>query len=174
MKQFLTTLFFCFLSLTSFSQNSYDQLVGEGLELLKQQKITLALDKYKQAYQLDSTKVEANYGLGSGYLYLCKQFGTQCDDALYYLTKSIKLDDTYRNSYYNRGVLKTLQQDFKGAISDLTKAIKRTPNKSKYYIIRAFAYENLNDRTNECLDLYNAMKLGSESAKKKLANQYCG
>ena len=82
MKQLLTTLSFCFLSLTSFSQNNYDQLVEEGLTALKMRSIPLALTKYKAAYQMDSTKVEANYGLGVAYAFYCHTKKTNCFSSL--------------------------------------------------------------------------------------------
>lgn len=165
--------FIIFLPLFSFTQNKYDQLVEEGLELLKQQKLTLALDKYKQAYQIDSTRVEANYGLGSGYAYLCEKMHTNCDLALIYLNNSIRIDETYRNAHFNRGVLKNLTKNFKEAINDLNVAIMKKPSSIKYYLTRALSYSYLNDREKECDDLFHAASLGSKLAKEKIRQQQC-
>ena len=173
---FLTVILF--FSLNTFGQTKkqnpeYDKLVNEGLELLKQQNIDAALFKYNQAYKLDSTRVEANYGLGVVYLYNCQSKGANCFTSLYYLNTAIKIDNTYRNGYFNRGSLKNMMLDYEGAIKDLDIAIAKKPNDAARYINRAFSYERLNDSFNECKDLKKAAKLNNTVAQKKLLEKNC-
>lgn len=151
----------------------YDKLVNEGLELLIQQNILGAINKYKQAYKIDSIRVEANYGLGVAYLYDCQNKGANCFVSLSYLDTVISIDDTYRNCYYNRGNLKNMMLDYKGAIEDLNIAIIRKPNDASRYINRAFSYKNLNNHSKECEDLKKAAKLNNSVAQKKILENNC-
>lgn len=172
---FIFTIFFsCIVFGQIEKQNlEYDKLVNEGLELLTQQNIFGAINKYKRAYKIDSTRVEANYGLGVAYLYDCQNEGTNCFVSLSYLDAVILIDDTYRNCYYNRGSLKNMMLDYEGAVKDLSIAITRKPNDANRYINRAFSYKNLNNYSNECEDLKKAAKLKNPVAQKKILENNC-
>lgn len=172
MKQFFLLLLITF-SLNAFAQTEYDKLVEEGLQLLIQQNISAAIEKYGAAYKIDSTKVEANYGLGVAYQEYCSNNGSHCFLALNYLNKAIEIDNSYRNCYYNRGNLKNMMLDYKGAIKDLDISVKRKPDDKNRYLNLAFAYNRLSDHTNECNNLHKAAQLNSNIAKKKLITQGC-
>ena len=123
----LILLFFISLSFNSFAQQSeYDKLVEKGLQFLLQQNIPAAIIKYEQAYKLDSTRVEANYGLGTAHQFYCIKNGAHCLTALTYLNKAIKINDSYRNCYNNRGSIKNIIKNYKGAIK-AKKQAKKTP-----------------------------------------------
>lgn len=164
----ITFIFLITLSFNSFAQTEYDKLVEEGLQLLIQQNAPAAILKYEAAYKIDSTKVEANYGLGVAYLYDCQYNGNNCFTSLSYLNTAIKIDENYRNGYYNRGQCKTFLKDLNGALKDYTKAIKQNSNDPDYYINRAFIYKNIGNKKNACKDLHKAAKLNSTTAKNLL------
>jgi tetratricopeptide (TPR) repeat protein len=165
----LTLLFLITFSLNSFAQNTeYDKLVEDGLQLLIQQNVPAAILKYKAAYKLDSTKVEANYGLGVAYLYDCQNKGGNCFTSLSYLNTAIKIDKNYRNGYFNRAQCNTFIKDYKKALADYNLAIKQTPNDPNYYINRAIIYKNIGNKENACNDLHKAAKLNSTTAKQLL------
>ena len=159
--------------MVSFSQTNYEKLIDEGLELLKQRNIPAALIKYEQAYKLDSTRVEANYGLGTAYQFQCEEQGKNCSLALKFLDNAIKIEGSYRNSYYNRGCVKNKLGNYKSAIIDFNKAIAKDPNKSHFYINRAFAFQKLGDTANMCNDLKKAAELNSPVAKQFLIDFGC-
>lgn len=169
MKQFFLLLLVTF-SLNAFAQNTeYDKLVEEGLAFLKQRNIPAAIQKYEAAYKLDSTKVEANYGLGVAYLYNCQYNGNNCFTSLSYLNTAIKIDENYRNGYFNRAQCNTFIKDYKKALADYNLAIKQNPNDPDYHINRAFIHKNIGNKENACKDLHKAAKLNSTAAKKLLA-----
>ena len=173
MKHLYCILFFL-ISIDSIAQNmQYQKLVDEGLQFLDQKNIADAIDKYQQAFKIDSNKVEANYGLGVAYQYYCQTQGKDCLLALYYIEKAIKIDDTYRNCYYSRAGIKTLLKDYKGAIKDFNKAILKSPEKAHYYVGRATTYLKLDMREDACKDLKKAADLNSEIAKALLISQGC-
>jgi len=168
----LSLILFVIISSNSFGQTEYDKLVEEGLQLLIQQNIPAAILKYDQAFKIDTTKVEANYGLGVAYLYDCQSKGANCFIALSYLNTAIKIDNTYRNGYFNRGRCYTLLKDYKNAIKDLSLAIKKTPNDADYYIMRGLSYVRIGDKKNACQDLKKAAELNPNS-KELLISEGC-
>lgn len=164
----LSLFLFIILSVNSFAQSKYNKLTEEGLQFLIQENIPAAINKYNEAYKIDSTKVEANYGLGTAYQFYCINRGVNCFTALKYLDKAIEADSTYRNGYYNRGTIKNTIKDYHSAISDFTKAITNKPKDADGYLSRSHAYHRLGNLNNECNDLKKAAALNNATAKKLL------
>lgn len=171
----MKNLFFLllFIPCIAFSQNDYDQLVKEGLNLLKQEKIALALDKYNQAYLLDSSRVEANYGLGVGYAYFCHTYLKDCNKSIFFLDKSIKIDNSYRNSYKNRGGIKMAIKEYEAAIEDFNMAIKLNPKESSNYLGKATVFEKMGRLNEACKNLKKAAELGNPTASQILTSMDC-
>ena len=169
-------LYFIFI-LTGLNLNAqnavYKKLTDEGLELLKQQNIPAAIEKYKQALKIDSSKVEANYGMGTAYAYYCEKQKTNCNNALYFLDKAIKINNTYKNCYYNRGRTKAYLSDYKGALKDFNEAIKKDSADRESYFSRAMVKIKLHDDNGACEDFYISGQLGFETAQ-KMFDANCG
>ncbi len=61
--------------------------------------------------------------------------------------------------YINRGVYKLDAQDYEGAISDFTEAIKINPNNCNFYFNRGIAKQNLDDYPGAISDFTEAIKI---------------
>ena len=70
--------------------------------------------------------------------------------------------------YDNRGSIKTLFEDYRGAISDFTKAIELNPKYATAYYNRGISKLTLQDINGGCLDLSKAGELGLEKAYEKI------
>ena len=67
--------------------------------------------------------------------------------------------------YYSKGNCKELQNDYEGAISDFTKAIKYNPNFAEAYYRRGNTKILLNDNKGALSDYDKAFELNPELAK---------
>ena len=67
--------------------------------------------------------------------------------------------------YYSRGNCKKLLNDYNGAITDFTKAIKYNPNFAEAYYRRADIKTILNDNEGAALDYVKAIELNPELAE---------
>ena len=88
----------------------------------------------------------------------------QVDDKTEIIQKDIdsKFEDVKLNSdsaYFNRGVSKFELNDYKGAISDYTKALELNPNNSRAYMNRGRAKHTLNDYYGAISDDTKAIEL---------------
>lgn len=70
-------------------------------------------------------------------------------------------------SFYNRGVAKQDQGDYRGAISDYNQAIKDNPNDADAYYNRGAAYKQLGDNRQARADLSKAAQLYQEQGNTK-------
>ena len=73
--------------------------------------------------------------------------------------------------YYCRGNCKKLLNDYEGAISDFTRAIKYNPNFAEAYFRRADIKTILNDNKGAALDYVKAIELNPELAEAFNGNQ---
>lgn len=64
------------------------------------------------------------------------------DRAIEYYLKCIKLDKTYHQAFFNIGLIKYQQRNYKKAIKYYTKVINMTAKNSKYKYDNALAYSN--------------------------------
>ena len=174
MKNIYSIIFLCLLSINCFSQIlEYDRLVNEGLELLMKQNNTEAAIKYIKALNMDSTRVEAIYGLGVAYLFDCENKGVNCNNSLFFLDKAIKIDNTYRNGYYNRARCKVFLQNFEGALEDYAKAIQNNSSIPDSYYSMALIYQRFGDKDNACKYFKKAAELNFTAAKNMLIYEGC-
>ena len=99
----------------------------------------------------------------------------QNDSALKYFTKSITIDSTDDRPWYYRSKLKYFKDDYENALKDINEAIKLNNKDSDYYIARAKIYMFNDNEFDDDLgedDLYRALDMGSEEAKKLLDEYY--
>jgi tetratricopeptide (TPR) repeat protein len=155
------------------SELLYKKLTDESFELLKQENIPAAVNFCKQALTIDSSKVEANYGLGIAYLHYCQKQKIYCENSLFYLNKAIKINDNYRSGYFNRGQCKGSIGDYKGALEDFNKAIQQNSKDADAYFCRAMIKIKLQDNQGACEDFHKSGLLGDETAR-KLFEKNCG
>jgi tetratricopeptide (TPR) repeat protein len=95
----------------------------------------------------------------------------QNDSALKYFTKSIKLDSTDDRPWYYRSKIYYDKDDYDIALKDINEAIKLNNKDADYYIARALIYIYNESEYDDDLgedDLYTALKMGSDEAKKLL------
>ena len=80
---------------------------------------------------------------------------------------SAKAETNNANSFYKKGLKKYDQNNFKGAISDFTKAIEINPNEINYYFNRSVAKEKIGDIKGACVDAKKAVSLGDTASDNK-------
>ena len=93
-----------------------------------------AEDYAKKAIKLNSNNVQANFTLGSLYVY------TNVGEALKYLTNSISLDHNYISAYWNRGNIYKFQGEYEKAIEDFSKYLSVVPNNLIVHSLRGESY----------------------------------
>jgi tetratricopeptide (TPR) repeat protein len=99
----------------------------------------------------------------------------QNDSALKYFTKSIKLDSTDDRPWYYRSKLYYDKDDYDNALKDINEAIRLNPKDPDHFIARAKIYIFNDNEYDDDLgedDLYTALKMGSDEAKKLLDEYY--
>jgi len=74
--------------------------------------------------------------------------------------------------YFRNGNIKMASQDYKGAITDYTKAIECNPKNAMAYIGRGTAKIELKDNEGGCLDFSKAGELGLAEAYEAI-KLYC-
>lgn len=82
------------------------------------------------------------------------------EKSLYYYTKAIEVDPNYERAYYFRALLQfNFDNNYYGAISDLSRAIELNPNDNDYFSLRAFSKQSLNDYKSAIDDYTKAISL---------------
>ena len=144
------------------NQLRYDKLINDADAALKKN-IEDALNKYTLAIKIDSSKVEALYGLGVVYSFDCFSDKKDCPKAIEYLTKAIQVNPKYRRAYFNRSICKTMIGDMNSALSDLNHAIENNPSDPDYFNNRGTIKLSLGDKDGACKDFNKALNLGLKS-----------
>jgi tetratricopeptide (TPR) repeat protein len=150
----------------------YDDLVNKGFSLLKSQDFSSALGYYQKALLLDSSKVEAIYGLGVVYCKDCWTSNKNCGLSLHYLNKAIKINPQYKKPLYYKGVLENQMRNYAEALKDLNKFMILYPRDTLALITRGVSKHFLGDKNGSCTDFYNAKSEGCYSAIRVII-MYC-
>ena len=129
-----------------------------------------AIAVLKKALKIDSTRIEAYYGLGYCYTQNCYENKLNCDKGIHYLNICIEKDKNYRNALFNRATCKSNLGNLKGALVDLNNAIKKDSTDSDYFMNRAWVKLQLKDTVGTCLDYKRAIKLGEVKGNKRFKN----
>lgn len=149
-----------------------DKLVNQGFEFLKQGDLSRAIDKYNEALNVNSKKLEAHYGLGVAYSAICLQDGSTCKEAIFHFLTVEEIEPGYRFSYRNIATCYIKSSQFNKAILYCDKAIKQNAKDGESYFYRGIAYAQSNNINKGCADLHKALALGYEIAKNEIA-RYC-
>ena len=85
-----------------------------------------------------------------------------------FFSKAAKANIKNAAFFYERGSNKLEQEDYKGAISDYTKAIKINPEIKRYYLNSADAKVIIGNRKGACLDFKRASSLSKLDLNSKI------
>lgn len=121
---------------------------------------TKAIETYNEALSIannDFYSCPTLVSLGEMYRYL-----GEYDKANEYYAKALKENQYYEPAYHSRGYTKILQENYKGAVEDLTAALEIAQNPYSY-AHRGFAYIQLNELKKAEKDLKQALKLMPDS-----------
>jgi tetratricopeptide (TPR) repeat protein len=130
----------------------------------------LALEDFKYAYGLNSTKYDAPFYAGVAHFHL-----EEYDSAQAYLNKATDVDSLASSPFYYRARINYNEDFYDAALTEINKALKIASEKTHYYVLRAKIYmfnENEYDDDMAIEDLNKAIKMGSEEAKELLAEYF--
>lgn len=113
-----------------------------------------SLSLFKDVYEKYPNSYYSCYALGNAY----KDTGN-IDNAIKFYTKSIEMNADFGDNYNNRGVLRNQMNDYNGAISDLTTALKYPTATAYTFFNRGLAYFNKLDYKNAICDFDSAIVL---------------
>lgn len=142
------------------SNEDYDKLIKIGKNHAINNNLDSAIIVLNNALKIDTTRVEAYYGLGYCYSQECFDKKIKCKKAIYYLNKSIEINQDYRNAYFNRSICKSVIGSYHEALNDLNMALKKDSNNYEYLLNRAVIKLNLKDTIGACIDHKKATELG--------------
>lgn len=154
-----------------YNPNDYDtRLERAKLFRFLKNNIDSAFSDINIAIKIDSTKPYGYYLKG-----LFEYFKGDYNSSLINFQKSVSIDSSDSRSFYYIGRILNDQKKYNESEKYFTFAIKINDKDPNYYINRAISrYNNDNDYDDDlaCDDLYSALKLGSEDAK-KMIDKYC-
>ena len=87
--------------------------------------------------------------------------------------KAIGINPKHYKALHNRGLLKTVQNDNKGAVEDFTRAVVINPHYGDAYYNRGVAKLNLGQKDGACTDFKKARELGQIKSKAAIEKN-CG
>lgn len=146
-------------------KKSYNDFVKMGFEALASNNISLALNNYANALELNPDGLEGNYGLGVSLAIYCINNNGYCDSAIQTLQKVNTIQNSYRNTDYNIGMCYLSKGYFEDALLSFDKAIKYYPDNAKYRFYRGVTYLKLNNKPKACLELKQSYGMGYLDAK---------
>jgi tetratricopeptide (TPR) repeat protein len=126
-----------------------------------------AIQDYRKAITLNPKYGEAYRCLGEAEFAL-----NHNKQALENFDRAIALQPTAR-AFERRGAVRYDVHDFKGAISDLSEAIKIDPASSYYLYSRAYSRDDLRDRVGAIADLNKAIQLSPNYTDAYALRAYC-
>jgi serine/threonine protein kinase/Tfp pilus assembly protein PilF len=142
--------------------------VLQGIAHAKKGDLTVALDDYGTALQLDKHLAGDLQPLSS--LVYTNRGADRFDDknftqAIADLTEAIRLDDKNATAYYRRGLAYAYTQEFDKALSDFSKALKLQPNNSSIYLNRGSVFFKQNKLEEAVKDYTDAIKIDPKYAR---------
>jgi tetratricopeptide (TPR) repeat protein len=128
----------------------------------------VALTYYDDAIHLKPNNPEPYYDKGMFY-----QFGEDYDNAIKAYTELLQIDSTYKNAYYNLGVIYNLNKaDYVKSLTYFNKAIKCDTAYFMAYFGRGNCYEMLNQTDNALADYAHAYRINPNFKDAAKAYQY--
>lgn len=132
LKFVLLTFLALLIPATSFAQETADEYLKRGQELLEQKEYLRAKENFEKA-------VELNPNLAAAYYYRGQvQLDDRQAEADY--TKAIELKPDYAEAYFQRGLGRDLGRKTRAALEDYNKAIELNPKFINAYMTRAVIY----------------------------------
>lgn len=107
--------------------NSEEALYIYAYHLQNTNRIDQAIEQYQKLLTINPINKFAYYNLGYIYLVYKKDF----NKSIYNFTKSIEIDSTYAEAYYNRGLAYELLGNKENALSDYKNSLKYKTNFDK-------------------------------------------
>lgn len=165
-----------------FEKNNIDAMVIKGViefSLKKYDESIEDLTKAKLTYSvllLANKPFESTFGLPYMSSLIAMNYDAKEDyiSALRNITDAISTEQEEPSYYFLRANIYLKKEDFKEAISDLTKSINLGyKNIGKVYFTRAAAYFSINEITKGCEDLVLAEKSGYKDVKINSLKQFC-
>ena len=130
--QLILTAFALLLSITVFAQQTADDFLRHGKNLLEKKDYLRAKESFEKAVELNPNLAEAYYFRGM------VQLDNEKADADF--TKAIELKPNYPEAYFQRGLKNDLNNKRAEAMKDYNKAIELNPNFIDAYMTRAVLY----------------------------------
>jgi tetratricopeptide (TPR) repeat protein len=159
----------CDLSLL-LNPNHLDARILRGRLFLGIDSLILSQEDFTYAYMLDSTNPEVLFHKGAVHYFM-----DEPDTALKYLHKCIDIDSAKYSPYYYLSKSYYSKKDYVNALKYINTAIRLDSNDQINFVARALIYLYNEDKEDNYLakeDLYKAVEMGSENAKKIIAEIY--
>lgn len=86
------------------------------------------------------------------------------DEALVYLSRAIKLEPDFAETYFLRATAYYEMKNYEKAISDYTSCIKYNPSHDRAYLFRGISYEEMESIENAISDYTRAIELNPDDS----------
>lgn len=107
-----------------------------------------------KAAQVEASQLTAVEWFESGY-----KLGNNSDEEIRCYTEAIRLDSTFADAYYFRGLARKVKDDLDGALVDFNKVIDLKPDDAEVYNARGSIYRRKGDLGNAIKDYTEAVRL---------------
>jgi tetratricopeptide (TPR) repeat protein len=139
--------------------NDVEAYGGRGVSLQHLQRYKEAIDDFLKAEKLGLNTTSLYSNLGFSYYKL-----NESAKALFYLEKAIDLEEFNEEALRYRGEIKYNNDDYNGAVTDYSKAIKINPNASNYFA-RGLAFYYLKEFNDALKDINKAIELNPNNGQ---------
>lgn len=143
---------------------------NSGLASLKINDLDKAKEYLLKCIALDKKKEHASKAFHL--LGVLEMMRENSSTSIGYFNRSIKLDSTFADAYFNRGIAYGMMKEYRKAIRDLNTCIKLGNTSPDVYFARGVNKISLFNYAAGCDDLAKAEELGYEKAS-NMRKQYC-
>lgn len=142
-----------FLKVTEYKPDHFDAYINLGV-IYAARKDPLAIEFYRNAHMVDSTRIEPLYNLGMYY-----QSVGDFNSAILAYTDLFELEPSNKQALYNMGYIHVELQIWSEAITYFNRAINLDPNYLEGYYARAYCFEQMGDVLNATTDYQKCLEL---------------
>ncbi len=147
------------ISLPTYAQRTFEQLMDLGYAKYENDDCMGAIDAYTKAIALAPKNEEAHYLRG-----VCKSILEKNKEAILDFNEAIKLNPLYAEAYFEKAFSLYILEQHKEAIFFYTKAIEAEPDYGEAYLNRGSVRHNNEDLSGACEDWTKAESLGMNIA----------
>jgi tetratricopeptide (TPR) repeat protein len=143
---------------------------NSGMACYRLKQYDMAVSYLKKSINLDSENehsARANYILGA-----IEMMQNQSAKAIGHFNRSIQIDSTSADAYFNRGIAFGMLKEYVKAIHDLDKCLTLGKKTSDVYFARGVQRISISNFQAGCDDLAKASEMGNQQAA-DMQNQYC-